>query len=208
MFYKFRETPRKLKEESDSNKDGVDDNFDSNKEITYKVTDVKETSNNQDDEVLDVNLNVVENVENQEDKQDIQNDKEPQPAEVKELSLIEKFFGNYWTRGINKIKFFIMPLMLIWVGIAAWRASMLDRADEALQRLRKDHWLYKLEKVLTDDMHKTSDASLLNVYLVWGISGLDRSDVDRWDSTDIGKNIYDTDFDMSSEANQQRIVDI
>ena len=151
---------------------------------------------------------MFENSEVSENKGEIQNDRNFKAVQVKELSVIEKFFANYWTKWIHKIKFFIMPLLLIWIGFAAYRASMLDRADEALQRLRSDHWLYKLQKVLTQDMHKASDASLLNIYMVWGVSGLDRSDVDRWDPTDIGKNIYDTEFDMSSEANQQRIVDI
>ena len=101
-----------------------------------------------------------------------------------------------------------MPALLIWIGIAAWRVSMLERADEALQRLRSNHWLRKLETTLIDDMHKSSDTSSLRVYFVWGIAGLDRSNVDQWDPTDIGKVVYDNQFDMSSEANQQRIVDI
>ena len=173
-----------------------------------KSTEIKETSNHQENEVLDVNMIVVENADNQEDKDDGQRENAPEVAELKELSIIEKFFSTYWTIWINKLKFFIMPILLIWIGFAAWRVSLLDRAQEPLERLRPDHWLKKLGKVLTDDMHKTSDTSSLTVYMFWGIIGLDRSDVDRWDSTDIGTNIYDTEFDMSSEANQQRIVDI
>ena len=127
---------------------------------------------------------------------------------MKQLTFIEKFFGNQWNSWINKLKFFIMPLLLIWVAICLWRVTELKRAQEPLNRLRDGHWLAVLEETLKDDMHKSADANALIVYLVWGIDKLDRNGLDRWDSTDIGKNVYDTSFDVSPIDHQQRIVDI
>ena len=109
---------------------------------------------------------------------------------------------------MSKLKFFILPITLIWIGIALWRALSLESATEAIRRLPDDHWLVKLEDTLSDDFHRTAEAESLTVYLVWGISKLNRDGVDRWDPTDIGKIVYDDDFDMSSEANQQRLIDI
>ena len=122
-------------------------------------------------------------------------------SELKDLTCIEKFFGNRWNTWMSKLKFFILPITLIWIGIALWRALSLESATEAIRRLPDDHWLVKLEDTLSDDFHRTAEAESLTVYLVWGISKLNRDGVDRWDPTDIGKIVYDDDFDMSSEAN-------
>ena len=127
---------------------------------------------------------------------------------IKELKLIEKFFANYWNKWTSKFKFFVFPVTLIWIGIAIWRALSFKIARETVQDFPSDHWIKKLEYTLSRDFHKTSETESITVYLVWGISSLDRTNVDRWDPTDIGKIVYDDDFDMSSEANQQRLIDI
>ena len=44
------------------------------------------------------------------------------------------------------------------------------------------------------------------VHLVWGLKGMDTSDIDVWDATDFGTVIYDEDFDMTSRAAQRHLL--
>ena len=143
-----------------------------------------------------------------ENKANLNDVKTEQALNLKELTCIEKFFTNYWNAWMSKLKFFVFPITLIWIGIAIWRIMSFESSKEPFRALPDNHWIERLEDTLSDDFHKTSEAESIAVYLVWGISSLDRTNVDRWDPTDIGKIVYDDDFDMSSEANQQRLIDI
>lgn len=121
---------------------------------------------------------------------------------------IEIFFQDYWNNFISKFKWIIIPIVLIWVGIAIWRVTEFRSATVALEMLPSDHYLRKLIDSLRNDYHTGGNDDTINISIIWGIDGVNRGGIDRWDADNRGKIIWDSNFDMSSTSAQQRILDI
>lgn len=136
-------------------------------------------------------------------KQDAQQKKE----NLKE-PLLERFFGTYWNKWIYKAKFPILAIILIWFGIAVWRAALLEPASEGFKNFDDDHYLIRIQDMLRNGFHTSENDNTIQVNFIWGVAGVDNDDTDRWDPSDLGTVIWDDNFDMSSEANQQRLLDI
>jgi len=133
------------------------------------------------------------------------NDDEP---EIEELTPIEKFFRNYWNSWMNKFKFLIFAVTIIWVSFAIWRVTRFKTAKNPIQRLESDHPLEVLDHMVQNDFHSALNTGKIEVSFVWGLEGLDKKGVGRWDPTNLGKLIYDDTFNLAPEANQQRLLDI
>ena len=61
---------------------------------------------------------------------------------------------------------------------------------------------------LVEDVFNLDDSSYSEINLVWGISGIDRSNVDLNDPVAIGRTKYDTSFNLSMETTQEWIVSV
>ena len=127
---------------------------------------------------------------------------------LKSETRVERFFATHWNTWTNKLKIPILIGALILVSLAIWRASRIEPATEALKWLEDDHPIEKLRQSLQNDYNQGENDEIIEVSIFWGVRGVDRSGTDRWDPTDIGKIIWDDDFDLTPEANQQRVIDI
>lgn len=54
---------------------------------------------------------------------------------------------------------------------------------------------------LSDD-----EDAFATVHLVWGLEGMDTSDIDVWDAKDFGTLVYDDKFDPTSRAAQRHLL--
>ena len=127
---------------------------------------------------------------------------------LKKISGIDRFFGTHWNTWVFKLRYPIVIITLIIVGLAVWRASELPPAKEVIEWLPDSHPNAKLQDKVREDFNQGENDQVILVNLLWGVSGVDRSGTDRWDAADIGKLIWDDDFDLTPEANQQRVIDI
>lgn len=132
----------------------------------------------------------------------------PNPPQKAESRIIEQFFEQHWNNFISKFKIPAIIFVLILLSFAAWRVSKFGPAPESFQQLEDAHHLTKLIDSLRNDFHTGEDDDVIKVSIIWGVDGLSRKGVGRWDSANRGKIIWDTDFDMSSTQNQQRVLDI
>ena len=55
---------------------------------------------------------------------------------------------------------------------------------------------------------KSKDDGQLAVSFVWGLQGINKDNVNKYDPTDLGKLIWDDKFDITEENNQVRLFDI
>ena len=55
---------------------------------------------------------------------------------------------------------------------------------------------------------KSKDDGQLTVNFVWGLKGINKEDVGKYDPIDLGKLIWDDNFDITEEINQLRLFDI
>lgn len=137
-----------------------------------------------------------------------ENTEESKLQKVEDLTMIERFFHDHWVYWMNKAKLIMLAITVIWLGIAAWRTSLFEPSTETIGRLPKDHEIEVTQQSISYDYHDSQDTGSVTVDIIWGISGIDKSGVDRWDARDLGKNIYDDNLNLAPEANQQRILDI
>jgi protein dispatched 1 len=107
-----------------------------------------------------------------------------------------------------KARWFILAIVAAWFGIAIWRSTNFKPATEALKMLDDDHELSILQDSLRYDYHTGEYDNTIQVNFIWGIEDVDKSGVNRWDASNLGTIEWDNNFDMSSEANQQRLLDI
>lgn len=52
------------------------------------------------------------------------------------------------------------------------------------------------------------DSTYIEIAIYWGIKDSDKSDVNKYDVSDKGDIIYDEGFDITSELNQVRMLEI
>jgi protein dispatched 1 len=123
-------------------------------------------------------------------------------------SFIEILFHDYWNKWMYKARWFILAIVAAWFGIAIWRSTNFKPATEALKMLDDDHELSILQDSLRYDYHTGEYDNTIQVNFIWGIEDVDKSGVNRWDASNLGTIEWDNNFDMSSEANQQRLLDI
>lgn len=61
---------------------------------------------------------------------------------------------------------------------------------------------------LTDNVFNLDDSSYSEINLVWGISGIDRKNIDLNDPVAVGSTIYDTAFNLSKSTTQAWIISV
>lgn len=135
-------------------------------------------------------------------------DSETAQQEVHELTAVEKFFHDYWNKWMAKYKLIFIGISVVWLGLAVWRAALFKPAKDALKRLSDDHEISVISQSLKNDYHSALNTGNIEVYIIWGLKGLDRSDTGKWEPDNLGKIIYDDSFNLAPVANQQRILDI
>ena len=121
---------------------------------------------------------------------------------------METFFRVYWNNWIYNAKFYILIFIIIWVAIAIWRIYLFEPAKEVIKMLPDNHYLTKLELSLRNDYHTGEYDYTIQISFLWGVKGINKKGVSKWDSFDRGSIIWDDKFDMSSPINQQRLIDI
>ena len=56
--------------------------------------------------------------------------------------------------------------------------------------------------ILQDEFNTGENDANIKVYIFWGIDYLDKSDVGRWNSSELGKIVWDDEFTLAPETNQ------
>ena len=115
---------------------------------------------------------------------------------------MKKFFNRHWVYWIDKTKYIIIPLSIIWIGLATWRAVLLEPASDALKRLSDSNYLQVTQNSAQYDYHVTQTAGSVVVKFVWGTKGIDNSNVDQWDSTSMGTIIIEISLNIKLNALQ------
>ena len=66
----------------------------------------------------------------------------------------------------------------------------------------EDHFATQALNKMANDFHEGETGSAIFVDIMWGVDGIDKDGVDFFNASDIGKAIWDEDFDMSPYENQ------
>ena len=96
-----------------------------------------------------------------------------------------------------------MIIFLAWIGFAAYRSSLMTPPTKPEEFIDDSDILTKASKIVREKFHtgKFGGISIIYVFYFWGVDGLDKTDVNRWDAENMGNIIWDDSFDLSPEAN-------
>ena len=61
---------------------------------------------------------------------------------------------------------------------------------------------------MANEFNQGAEDSSIKVHLMFGLSGIDKEEVDQWDPTQLGELEYDNDFDLTTSMNQNRLKQI
>ena len=93
-------------------------------------------------------------------------------------------------------------------GVGLFYITEFEPPKEAEDWWPSFHMFNKFQDVMDRDgpfLGDDADA-FATVHLVWGLEGMDTSNIDIWKASDFGTLIYDTTFDMSSPEAQVHML--
>jgi len=125
----------------------------------------------------------------------------------RELNILEKFFGGPWNKFVEKYRFFIMGGILAWSAATCYFVTQLGPLTEQENFVPEDHPVLQAADIAQEEFYSGDTDIALRIEFVWGISGLDKSDVSMWDPFNSGKIVWDNQMDLSPKANQQAILE-
>ena len=132
-------------------------------------------------------------------------------AGVHELRSIEKFFYGPFFLFLQRSKYVILAIGLTFFCVGIGFISTFKTPDGAESWYPEDHALNQVLDYFDPDKTPFRDSfedNVAEVYLAWGLKGMDTSGRDPWDSEDYGKLEYDLDFDPTPIAAQEFLMSV
>ncbi|KAJ3427655.1 sterol-sensing domain [Anaeramoeba flamelloides] len=129
-----------------------------------------------------------------------------QNFDVEGLRNLEKYFYKYHAAWIKKFRWAILIIfagIIIGFGI---QASKLEPSEEPAEFLPDDHFLARAINVGSDEFLSSEVVS--TVYIQWGVESIDREGVDPLEVEDLGKVIYNDDWEPNRKTSQEWVIEV
>lgn len=148
-----------------------------------------------------------ESGQSDDDIEDVKKETDGEGASAnQDLRLIERLFVDVYAPFINSpAKFALVGVYTIYFIFSAYWALQMEPPVKPEQWFPDDHMLTVFNVQQTKYVGG-NDARYVYITLVWGVESVDRARLNRWQPDDRGDAIYDAEFDLSSTAAQEHIV--
>ena len=127
-------------------------------------------------------------------------------SEEEKLGCIESFCSNKFNKFVKKTSILLIILLLSWLGVATYFTLIIQPLSEQGSCLSDANRILKAYNSQDKEFPKTADDSYVKVSLFWGVDGLDRSQLSRWDDSNLGELVWDPSFSVSSPEAQEFII--
>jgi len=125
-----------------------------------------------------------------------------------EMRPMERFFYGPYFAFITRYRYIIVVVFLALLVTGTHYALELRPPTVQEEWFPKKHMFQAVADLTHSGTFLASaDDSVAEVLVVWGLSGMDRSNANRWDALQRGVVMYDADFDPTSMAAQAHIED-
>eukprot|EP00951_Prasinocladus_malaysianus_P047881 scaffold652331_cov30-Prasinocladus_malaysianus.AAC.1 len=125
------------------------------------------------------------------------------------LERVEKFFNGQYMHFLTKAKFLVVLAFLALAAVGAYYATLLAPPTDSEGFLPDRHMIARFTSLLSSSNNywAASDQDTTEeVMLVWGISGMDVSDKDKWDPDDFGSIVWDADWQPFAKSAQLQLL--
>jgi hypothetical protein len=119
-----------------------------------------------------------------------------------ELGATEKFFDGYWNDKVRKFRWGIIIFgfcIAIYAGVRSKEIKGLSRMEDYFA---KTHYLSVALIKNKDGFNEGGVAQGITVDIMWGLKGINKDSVDKFNASDIGTAIWDNEFDITLGDNQ------
>mmetsp|Transcript_25152 Transcript_25152/g.32682 ORF Transcript_25152/g.32682 Transcript_25152/m.32682 type:complete len:932 (-) Transcript_25152:127-2922(-) len=121
---------------------------------------------------------------------------------------VEEIFEKQYAPFIYKFRY---PILVFFVAVYVMMVSLtsqLQPQSDEVQWLPDNHFITKTLDLLSSGYQVSEYSDQVTVDLVWGVSGIDRSGTDPFQPEDIGTVIWDDNFTLLPEENQQHLLSV
>ena len=122
------------------------------------------------------------------------------------MTRAEIFFDQPWNNAVKRFAWPIIAIFTVWTVVAAIYAMQLKPLSKEEEFLPADHELMQVWSTVETNFPVGAIVEL-NVDVYWGVKGINKDKVVRWNPDYVGEVIWDETFDISSEANQRSLLD-
>ena len=96
---------------------------------------------------------------------------------------------------------------MVWLVISVIYASKITPPNvDQIFLPDSEKIVIALKKI--NEFTNSKDDEQLMVNILWGLKGINKEGIDKYDTSDLGKLIWDDNFDITEEHNQVRLFDI
>jgi len=122
----------------------------------------------------------------------------------KQKQALEKFFAGPYSRFVFKLRFIILAVLIILVGVGIYGTTQIKARQEPEDFLPSSHPISQYfdtsSEVFLSSEESSSQFQIVTVHQIWGIEGIDRSEKDASDASDLGEPVYDPNFSVSQDV--------
>lgn len=130
--------------------------------------------------------------------------KVPEPGEYRS---VERFFRGPWLKFVKSGRFVLIGIAVVLASLSLWRALTLDTPSELESFLPKNDPFVVPAETISDAFPRGNADFQLKVWVTWGVSGVDRSGLGRYDVNETGTVVLDNTFNLALATVQQRLFD-
>lgn len=124
-----------------------------------------------------------------------------------EYRAVERFFRYKWVNWIEKVKYVLLAVALLLIGVSVYFATQLQPLLENEEFLSKNNPLLIATSLQQNAFPNLNGRYTISAEVFWGVLDIDRSGTSYYDPNAIGQAEYDDSFDLKPAAVQQHLLD-
>jgi hypothetical protein len=123
------------------------------------------------------------------------------------MGSIERAFDGPVNSCVKKWRYLIIFLGLGLAAFSGYKCTELQGLASMEQYFKADHEVTLAFSKVTNDFNEGTQGQSIIVDIMWGVVGIDKEGVDFFNASDVGKAIWDYEFDLSEPEAQQDAFD-
>jgi len=120
---------------------------------------------------------------------------------------LTRFFAGPFNTFVFKYRYILIAVLVTLGVVAAGVASQMGPLSKGEELMSKDHPLIETQRVMLEEFNTgLGSPATLSVSITWGVKDIDRSNIGKWDATNLGVLEWDTEFTVAPEENQRALL--
>jgi hypothetical protein len=130
-------------------------------------------------------------------------------GKVTDYGRIERFFNDKWNTWMHKLRIPLSIILGIWALICLGFATQINTLTEQEKWFPEDFYVNEAYNLLLNDfISGSTDTNVAISHFMWGVKGVNSDGTDKYIPNEIGTVIWDDDFQITTEEQQERFIEI